>query len=256
LNKPFSKIGIIGSGNVATALAIELKAKGYNITEIYSRKKANAEILAKKIGARVIEDLAELNPQLDLVIIAVTDDAIAPIVSKIKKTIKSIVHTSGSVALSAIKKGNENYGVFYPLQTFSKKRKVDFKKIPFCIEANNAKLLRKLRLLAKSIGGEAFELSSKQRLQVHLAAVITNNFTNHLLHISQFILKRNGLPSKILYPLLCETIEKAVKIGPAKSQTGPAIRGDSSTIKKHLGLLPKAHQKDIYIAITKSIQSL
>ena len=224
---------VIGKGNVGTHLYNAfLKAESVSVVQINSRK---------------LNDI----PQADVTIIAVSDDAIAKVSSKIKNSF--IVHTSGSVAIDALKSSNRK-GVFYMLQTFSKNKKINFSEVPFCLEAENESDYFLLKKLAKSIGKKVFSISSEQRKALHVAAVFVNNFTNHLYKIGNDICEDNNVPFEILQPLIQETSKKIKTISPIDAQTGPAIRNDKKTIKKHLDLLDKNQQK-IYKLLTKSIQN-
>ncbi len=224
---------LVGKGNVATHLYTAfLKADGISVKQISSRK------------------LENVTPA-DVTIIAVSDDVIAEVSSKIKNTF--VVHTSGSVSLNDLK-NNSNKGVFYMLQTFSKDKEVDFSEIPFCLEATNEKEYQLLERLAKSIGIKIYTINSEQRKTLHVAAVFVNNFTNHLFKIGNDICKENNIPFEILQPLIKETFLKIQSLSPEKAQTGPAIRKDKKTIKNHLNLL-NTGQQEIYNILTKSIQN-
>ncbi len=224
---------LVGKGNVAAHLYTAfLNAHNINITQISSR---NLDII----------------PKADVTIIAVSDDAIAEVSSKIKNDF--VVHTSGSVSMNDLK-NNSKKGVFYMLQTFSKDKKVSFSKVPFCLEAKTEKEYKLLKTLAKSIGKKIYSISSEQRTILHVAAVFVNNFTNHLYKIGNDICKENNVPFEILQPLIKETASKIETLSPKKAQTGPAIRNDEKTIKNHLNLLNK-NQQQIYKIFTKSIQN-
>ena len=224
---------LVGKGNVATHLQKAfLKADQVSVMQISSRKLENI-------------------PKADVTIIAVSDDAITEVSSKIKNSF--VVHTSGSVALSSLK-NNTKKGVFYMLQTFSKNKKVDFFEVPFCLEAENDKDYQLLETLAKLIGNKIYPINSEQRKTLHVAAVFVNNFTNHLYKIGHDICLENNVPFEILQPLIKETASKIETLSPKKAQTGPAVRKDKKTIKNHLNLLDKNQQK-IYKILTKSIQN-
>lgn len=223
---------IIGKGNVGTHLYNAfLNADGNTVTQIDSRKLENI-------------------PQADVTFIAVSDDVIAEVSSKIKNSF--VVHTSGSFAMKALK-NKTNKGVFYMLQTFSKDKKVNFSEIPFCLEAESEEELKLLDILAKSIGKKVYHINSEQRKAIHVAAVFVNNFTNHLYKIGNDICKEHNVPFEILHPLIKETAVKIETLSPENAQTGPAIRKDKKTIKNHLDLLNKEQQK-IYKILTKSIK--
>lgn len=223
---------LIGNGNVATHLAnVFEKAKNIHCTQIHSRTMVAV-------------------PKADVTVISVSDDAIAEVSVKIKNTL--VVHTSGSVPLNGLQNTTRK-GVFYPLQTFSKDKEVNFSDIPFCVEATNDADLKLLKQLAKSIGKNVFEMSSEQRQSLHVAAVFVSNFTNHLYAIGEDICRKNKMPFSILKPLIRETAAKIELLSPKEAQTGPAVRNDETTIEKHLKVL-ELHQQEIYKNLTKSIQ--
>jgi predicted short-subunit dehydrogenase-like oxidoreductase (DUF2520 family) len=230
-------IVLIGSGNVATQLASVFVAKGVNILQVYSYHAAHAETLANIIGCRPTADLGKLNKDADLYIIAVKDDAISTLNDRLLRLHnKLVVHTSGSVPLGAIDRISERTGVFYPLQTFTKNRAVNWQSIPLCIEANDKEVQSSLHQFAGRITDSVFDIDSHTRRKLHLAAVFANNFTNYLLGLSKEIIGAD-LPFDILKPLVQETLDKAFEIVPEEAQTGPALRGDVKTMEAHLELL-------------------
>ncbi|QTE23594.1 Rossmann-like and DUF2520 domain-containing protein [Polaribacter cellanae] len=222
---------IVGNGNVATHL-VNAFSKVDTINAIQGNSRSLTNI-----------------PKANLTIIAVSDDAIAKVSSKIKNSF--VVHTSGSFAMENLK-NTSNKGVFYMLQTFSKDKNVDFSEVPFCLEAENKNDYKLLETVAKSIGKKIYNVNSEQRKALHVAAVFVNNFTNHFYKIGKDICEENEVPFEILQPLIEETALKIKTLSPEKAQTGPAIRNDKKTIKNHLDLLHKEQQK-IYKLITKSI---
>lgn len=189
----------------------------------------------------------------DIYILAVSDDAIVAVSKKLRKTKSLVVHTSGSVSIHALPEKIRR-GVFYPLQTFSKKQKVDFNHLPICIEAENKGDLEMLRNLANSLSKVVHEIASDKRMYLHLAAVFANNFTNHLYHIAEEICASQNLPFSLLRPLIFETANKIESVSPGEAQTGPARRDDKETIKKHLATLTTEKQKEIYTLLSHSIQ--
>ncbi|MGY0408862.1 MAG: Rossmann-like and DUF2520 domain-containing protein [Polaribacter sp.] len=224
---------IIGNGNVATHLVKAfLNTDNLKVTQINSRNLKNI-------------------PKADVTIIAVSDDAIAEVSSKIKNSF--VVHTSGSFSMNQLE-NKTNKGVFYMLQTFSKDKNIDFSEVPFCLEAATKSDYKLLETLAKSIGKYIYPITSEQRKALHIAAVFVNNFTNHLYKIADDICAKNKIPFEILYPLIEETAKKIKTLSPEKAQTGPATRNDKKTIKKQVDLL-SGNQQKIYQLLTKSIQN-
>jgi predicted short-subunit dehydrogenase-like oxidoreductase (DUF2520 family) len=172
---------IVGKGNVGTLLN----------EAFHSIETLNVQWISSR-------DLITI-PKTDITIIAVSDDAIETVSSKISTDF--VVHTSGSMPLSALK-NNTRKGVFYPLQTFSKKKKVDFTQIPFCIEATTEKDEKLLEKLAGFLSKKIYRISSEQRKAIHVAAVFANNFTNHMYKIAHDICNTHQIPIEILNPLI------------------------------------------------------
>jgi predicted short-subunit dehydrogenase-like oxidoreductase (DUF2520 family) len=250
------KLSIIGSGNVAQHLIVALQNSIINGTEmelvqVFSSQKTTVTQL---LDFNKITDDWKTLAEADLYIIAVSDDAIATVSEQIPYKNKLVVHTSGAISLEILASNNRK-GVFYPLQTFSKNKTVDFKIIPICIESQNASDYQLLQKVAQSISDSVFAINSGQRKALHLAAVFVNNFTNHLYKIGNDICIENNLPFEILRPLIQETAEKITQLSPNEAQTGPAIRNDSETINAHLSFLSDENQKNIYTILTQSIQN-
>jgi predicted short-subunit dehydrogenase-like oxidoreductase (DUF2520 family) len=246
------KITLIGSGNVAQHLIKAFdKSETIEIAQVFSRKK---ETLASLVDFdKIIDDFQDLK-EADLYIIAVTDNAIAEVSAQLPFINQLVVHTSGTASIETLDNKNRK-GVFYPLQTFSKNKDVDFSIIPICLEAENTFDFRVLDTIAKSISKAVFPINSEQRKALHVAAVFVNNFTNHLYQIGQEICEENQVPFEILKPLIQETADKINTLSPIDAQTGPAKRNDSITIDAHLEYLTNENQKNIYKILTQSIQN-
>ncbi len=247
------KITLIGAGNVATQLGLAL-INSHTIVQIFSKHKSSAFTLATILKCDYTSSIKEINSESDIYIIAVNDDAIADVVKKLKLSNHLVVHTSGSVEMDLLKNVSKNYGVFYPLQTFSKNKKTNFKNIPLCLESSNTKTFKVLKTLASSISNNVQKINSDQRKTIHLAAVFACNFSNHLYNIASDILKSKKLSLDILQPLIEETANKVRNNSPAQMQTGPAIRGDQKTMKRHLQLLSENKPlQQVYKLMSKSI---
>lgn len=246
-------ITIIGSGNVATQLAILFKKLNFKIVEIWSRNLENAQNLALKVDSIPISKIEKINTSSDLYLVAIADDGLKNIAKKIPQLNGIIAHTSGASSLN-IFENQKNFGVFYPLQTFKKESLVNWKNIPILIEANNSQNLKNLSLLAQNINNQVFEISSQQRQYLHLSAVFACNFTNYLLYISQCLMEENNLDKKLLEPLIRKTYENALIKNPKDLQTGPAIRNDQKTIQKQINLLEKYSDfQELYKTISSLI---
>ncbi|MBO6494976.1 MAG: DUF2520 domain-containing protein [Roseivirga sp.] len=227
------RIAILGTGNVAWHLARVLENAGHIIAHIYNRdgqkaKQFGLDYFNASTGSSL--NLSEINA--DIFILAISDDSIEEVASSLSLPENAILcHTSGSKPLKVLGYApTENIGVFYPLQTFSKGKKVDFENIPICIEAENRFILDALRALGDSISSKTQEISSQQRKAIHLAAVFACNFTNHMFTVAQSILQNQEMDFELLKPLIVETLNKSFEIGPERAQTGPAIREDLKTL--------------------------
>lgn len=241
---------IIGAGNVATHLYRSFtQAEQLEVVQVFNRKKSHLDFV--KDPSKRINDYKEII-DADVYIIAVKDEAIPEVAEKISEKNALVVHTSGSVAMEELAKFN-NYGIFYPLQSFSKNKDVKFRNIPICIEANSDENLEILREIGLMISEKVFEVNSEQRKALHLSAVFVNNFTNHLFTIAADYCEKNELPFDILRPLIKETFAKIDSIPPYSAQTGPALREDHETIEAHLEMLDD-DQKIVYKTLTESIQ--
>jgi predicted short-subunit dehydrogenase-like oxidoreductase (DUF2520 family) len=247
-------ISFAGAGRVATAICRAIFEAGFNVELIVSLSEQNGRSLAESCEASWSPELLFPN-STDIIIVAVPDHCLKNVLERIKCRPETLVaHTAGSVGLDHFPEHIKRRGVFYPLQTFSKGRKVDFNKLPILLESSDIHSSEMLQNLAISLGGETHFVSAEQRMMIHLSAVFICNFTNHMLTQGKQVALKAGVPFKILYPLLKETVSKAIDIGPERSQTGPAIRDDQNTIEKHLELLSFSPElQRIYSEITTSI---
>lgn len=233
------KVTLVGQGNVSHHLA-----KVFQLSE-------DVELVAVLDSRKTVPK--NLMEQTEICIIAVSDGAIKEVSQRIKAGNCLVAHTSGSVALDELPLDFRR-GVFYPLQTFSKDKEIDFSNIPICIEAEKEKDAQLLTTLAKCISKNVQSVSSSQRLSLHLAAVFANNFTNHLYQIANEICIENELSFDLLKPLIIETSDKINTLSPFEAQTGPARREDSTTMQEHIDLLKNSDRKEIYSQLSKSIQ--
>lgn len=248
------RITLIGSGNVATHMAAAFKNAGHRIVQVYSPNMHNAALLAYHVGATAINTLSDIDPNTDIFIIAVKDDAIAGVSEALAKYQKLIVHTSGSTNLDVLLTFTDKAGVLYPLQTFSKTREVDFATVPLCIEAANESIYADLEQLATTISNNIYCVSSAGRKILHLAAVFACNFPNYLYEVSRQLLTDHEMDFNLLRPLILETAQKVQQQSPAAVQTGPAVRNDQITMNKHLEMLADQPQlQQIYTLLSQGI---
>lgn len=245
------KVTVIGSGNVAQHLIQAFqKSNEIELSQVFSREIETISHLLDR--SKITNDWQALS-ESDIYVIAVSDAAIAEVSSKLPFKNRFVVHTSGSVPLEELDSKNRR-GVFYPLQTFTKNKEVDFSIIPTCLESEFDDDYTILEDLAEAIKSKHYLISSSQRKSLHVAAVFVNNFTNHMYQIGKDICGEHQLPFEILKPLIAETANKVQSLSPLDAQTGPAKRHDQNTIDAHLALLTDTNQKEIYKILTQSIQ--
>lgn len=244
----------IGSGNVATHLLSALHAAGHRILQVYSPQAAHAQVLASKLAAEAISDPRQITLDADIYIISVKDDAVKEVAASLSVPGRIVVHTSGGLSLNELSACSEHHGVFYPLQTFSRNRELNFREIPVFIEASDAFTLEALQTLAGSVSDQVFEADSERRMILHVAAVFAGNFSNHLYALSAAFLEEKGLSFDILRPLIRETTAKISTLSPADAQTGPAARKDFHLMQHHLQVLAdQPHLQHIYKLLSDSI---
>ena len=254
-----TSIVFIGAGNLATNLAKELYYKGFRIAQIYSRTVEAAQVLAQTVEAEYTTDLSTVINNARLYIVSLKDTAFVELLPEIilGKEKGLWVHTAGSIPMNVWEGQIERYGVFYPKQTFSKQRKVDFSDIPIFVESNSAEDTRFLKDIAAVLSERVYEATSEQRKSLHLAAVFTCNFTNHMYTLAADLLEKYELPFEVMLPLIDETARKVHELNPHLAQTGPAIRYDKNVINNHLQMLVDEPQiQELYRLISESIHRL
>jgi len=245
------KVVLIGSGNVASHLIKKmLNVAGIDLVQVFARNPNN--LLHLLPSSKITADYQKIE-LADVYIISVTDNAIAEISVQLPFENRLVVHTSGSSKLSVLNDKNRK-GVFYPLQTFTKGKEIDFAPIPICLEAENEADYQLLEKLGNCISQKVVRINSEQRKSLHVAAVFVCNFVNHLYEIGNEICEENNIPFEILHPLIQETADKIRELIPKEAQTGPAYRNDTKTIEKHLDFLENTEYKNLYKLLTLSIQ--
>ena len=239
-------IVFIGAGNLATNLAKALYHKGFRIVQVYSRTVESARTLAEKVEAKYTTDLQEISKEAKLYIVSLKDTALVDLLPQITdgKQDTLLVHTAGSIPMSVWEGYAERYGVFYPMQTFSKKREVNFREVPFFVEAKRPEDVELLKAVAATLSDRVYEASSEQRKSLHLAAVA----------LAADLLEKYNLPFDVMLPLIDETARKVHELAPHDAQTGPAVRYDENVISNHLAMLVDSPAlQEIYKLMSKSI---
>lgn len=257
------KIAFIGAGRLASNLAPALQAAGNEVVEVWSRSRVSAEALAARLGCRACwGTLDKATREADLYLICVRDAVLAEVIGTLHTGREQVLfaHTAGSMPLSLFADvGHARGGVFYPLQTFSKERQVDFRKVHFFLETSGTEDWLLLRELAASVASpeHIHKATSADRRHLHLAAVFACNFANHCFALADEVMKGAGLPFEAMLPLIEETVQKLHELSPREAQTGPAIRHDANVVGMQRSmLLQRPDLLQVYNTLTKSIQQL
>lgn len=250
-------VSFIGSGNLAWHLAPALDNAGYVVREVYSRNPKHAEALTERLYQAVVKASLDFSAsKSSLFVVATTDDAIQEVAMNIVLPDEAtLIHCSGNQPLSILQFAAATHtGVLYPLQTFSQSKRVDFQTIPIFVESSTPESEKQLMTMAKAISQKVRRITSEERKALHVAAVFASNFPNHMLAIAKSILQANSLEFELLKPLILETMNKALTLGPETSQTGPAVRGDLEVLDRHMEFLRESEKiAEIYRVISQHI---
>ena len=265
------QIVFLGSGNLATNLSLALKAAGEEIIQIFSRTKENAQALADKLHCASCTSINEIRTDADVYIFSVKDDALPSLIEQLSQHLNSpsgagggdhtpiLLHTAGSVPMSVFPETMHyelctmNYGVLYPMQTFSKDRSVNFREIPCFVEASDNNTLGAIKTLASKISDHVLEMSSEKRRKLHLAAVFACNMTNHCYRLAEKVLEEEGIDFSLYIPLIQETANKVKELSPCKAQTGPMVRYDRNVMDAQIALINDERTRQIYRLMADSI---
>lgn len=250
-------IALIGSGNVATWIAHRLRtSKNFPVAQVYSRNLEHAAAVAHVVGGEAIDDLSRLNPHCEAYIFSIKDDAYPDVLSRLPFSLPLALHTAGSVSQTVFEGYANEYGVLYPLQTFTKSADMNALNVPICWELDKVGDVRKARVrqLMQELTPLQYAVDEHQRERLHLAAVFACNFGNAMYRAADELLREQSLPFEMLLPLLEQTLDKVRHMSPEEAQTGPARRADQQVIQKHLRTLNNTQLHDIYETITRYIQ--
>jgi predicted short-subunit dehydrogenase-like oxidoreductase (DUF2520 family) len=249
------RVVVIGAGNTATVLGRLIKDAGHEIVQVFSRELYHAEDLADKLKCRAVNDWDKISRDGQLYLVALSDRVVAELGKYWSASQGMVVHTAGALSKHVLKDVAKNYGVLYPLQSL-RKEKTDYEAIPLLIDGNTDDDLAFIADFAESVSKTVRQADDAYRMQLHVAAVFVNNFTNHLYTLAEQYCVKTGVSFNLLKPLIVETAERIMEFEPSMVQTGPAIRGDISTMDRHLDLLQEYPPLfDLYRQFSKSIQA-
>ena len=249
------RIVLVGAGGLGTNLGLALHEAGHDVLAVFSRTMEHARMLAERIGSQPTDDICALPNEADLFIVSVKDAVLTDVVQQLVQGREEqfFAHTAGSMPLELFQGPARHYGVFYPMQSFSKERRINFSEVPVFLEASDAQTLTQLKALSATLTPHVYELSTDKRRYLHLAAVFACNFANHCYALSAEILQQHGLPFSVMLPLIDETARKVHHLSPLEAQTGPAVRYDLNVISKQQQLLDDPDMRELYERLSKSI---
>ncbi|MBQ6067889.1 MAG: DUF2520 domain-containing protein [Bacteroidales bacterium] len=249
------RISFIGSGNVATHLALAMRQRGHVVAQIWSRNLQHAQALANRVEAQPIDDLSLLDTKANVYILAVSDDALFDIAPLLHLGNAVVVHTSGATSMDILKDTSTRYGVVWSPQSFVRDVAIEYNELPFCIEGCDKDTEDYIEEFIGMISTHIYRTTHQQRQYLHLASVFVNNFTNGIYAVAQQLCWQHNVPFEILYPII-NTTAKRIQWGDVRYQlTGPAIRGDEKTLATHRQLLADDPQTLMfYDEFTKLLQ--
>ena len=268
------QIVFLGSGNLATNLSLALKAAGEEIIQIFSRTQENAQALADKLHCASCTSISDIRTDADVYIFSIKDDALPSLIEQLSEHLTNhhhpspntqhpiFLHTAGSVPMSVFPDNtltpntqhlSPNYGVLYPMQTFSKDRSVNFREIPCFVEACDSDTLEAIKGIASKVSDHVLEMSSEKRKKLHLAAVFACNMTNHCYRLAEKVLEEEGIDFSLYLPLIQETANKVKELSPRKAQTGPMVRYDKTIMDAQIALINDERTRQIYRLMADSI---
>jgi len=251
--REINNVVIVGAGNLATSLALAMHRKGIKVLQVLNRTQQKGERLAKRVVAEFSADFRKAELSADLYLLAVSDSAIPEVAGRLGLTDQLVVHTSGSTDISSLEGTSGNYGVFYPLQTFSGSKPSGLRGVPVCIESNTPANEQRLLSLGRRLGGNVHLINSSQRKVLHMTAVFASNFSNFMYVIAEDILLKHDIPFSLLKPLILQTAHTRHE-DIFRRQTGPAVREDRKVLDEHKKMLAGYEEyMDIYDLISESI---
>jgi len=250
------KVVIVGSGNVATVLGKVIHSAGHEIVQVLSRNENHAKALAEIYDCSSGSFKSTKYKNADIYLLAITDTALYHLDQFVHLGDKLVVHTAGSVSKEVLKNVSSNYGIVYPLQSLIKNSS-ETPEIPLLIDGSSDETTAIIQDFCNTLSDNVTPADDEERLKFHVAAVLVNNFTNHLFAMGDEFCNKEKIDFQKLFPLIDETIHRVKQNPPQTVQTGPAIREDIYTLGKHLQIL-SAHPdlKYLYLKLSESILKL
>lgn len=251
------EIVLLGAGNVATHLSRALQLKDFTIVQIYSKTPESAKLLSDKLGVGFTNNIENVYRNADIYIFALKDSVLKSTIDELKLPGAIHIHTAGSVSLNVFEGKANQYGVIYPLQTFSKSKEINFEEVPLFVEGSDSETTNLLFTIANQLSEHCYFANSEQRKKLHLSAIFACNFTNLMYSLAEELVNDSNFTFDILKPLIAETADKIKYLSPIKAQTGPAIRFDKIIIEEHIKMLnQRTDLQNIYRDLSNMIHQI
>lgn len=248
---------MIGSGNMATFLALRLKEAGHPILQIISPQIQHAQTLANQVQAAATTDISQIRSDAEVVILAVPDDTLRQLADSLKLPHQTVIHTAGSVPASVLSGVSQKHACIWSIYSIQKEKTPTHRNIPMVVSSQETKTLELAQNLAKDISDVVYMLDDTQKSWAHLGAVIANNFSNHLMVVCEQLMQDHHIPFELFRPIIQDTVEKLSQRSPKTLQSGPAIRGDEQTIKAQMDMLAAYPMfARLYEMLSRSIQQI
>jgi len=248
---------IIGTGNTAWFMATRLHKAGHSCLGVYGRDTDHARQLASAVKAPALAYVTDIQDDADCCILAITDHSIVEVAANFSFENTTLIHTAGSLSRMILEPFAQHAGVMWPIYSLIKGKLPQHREVPIVIKGSTDHAEELLKQLVASITDIHYTISWEQRQWLHLCAVLCNNFTNHMMAVSEQICNKQHIPFSLLYPIVSQTAERISQASPMKLQTGPARRGDELTIEKHMALLEQNPDwQELYRSITTSIDKM
>ena len=247
------KVVIIGSGNVAEAIGVRSMDAGHRVVQVIGRREEAVARLAQEWNCGYATHWEDIDRGAELYIVALSDRALIELGRQLSLPGKLVVHTAGAMSVAVLTDVSARCGVLYPLQSLRAGIR-PIPEFPLLIDALRPDDLPLIEGFARSLAHQVERADDETRLKCHVAAILVNNFTNYLYTLAEDFCRAEGIDFTLLLPLIRETTARLERFSPRDVQTGPAVRGDSGTVERHLEVLAKySNIRELYRMFTDQI---
>jgi predicted short-subunit dehydrogenase-like oxidoreductase (DUF2520 family) len=252
-----ARVAIVGPGNLGTALALALHRAGYLIEAVIAHSRGaslkRAQRLAKKVGARALTDISTV--RAELIWLCVPDAEITRVArllaGKAEWTGRVALHSSGALSsdeLTPLRERGAGVASVHPMMTFVRGSRPVLAGVPFALEGDTT-AVRVARRVVRDLGGQAYPIRKKDKAAYHAWGTFASPLLTALLVTTERVAVLAGVERRAarqrMVPILQQTLRNYAVLGAAGAFSGPIVRGDVDTVKRHLRVLrslPAARQ--------------